>query len=42
MPTDDDLNIDEFTSANEIGKFDFTVSVKDIEVGSEAAAENLK
>ena len=42
MPTDDDLNIDEFTSADEIGKFDFTVSVKDIEVGSEAAAENLK
>jgi len=24
------------------GKFDFTVGVKDIEVGSEAAAENLK
>jgi len=41
-PTDEDLTIEAFEPAGESGKFDFTVSVKDIEVGSEAAAENLK
>jgi len=30
------------SSGGRHGKFDFTVSVKDVEVGSEATAENLK
>jgi len=41
-PTDEDLSIEAFEPAAMDGKFDFTVSVKDVEVGSEAAAENLK
>jgi len=41
-PTDGDLKVDTFEPATESGKFDFTVSVKDVEIGSEAAADNLK
>ena len=41
-PTDEDLIIEEFKPSNESGKFDFTVRVKDVEIGSEALAENLK
>jgi len=41
-PTDEDLEIEAFVPAAESGKFDFTVSVKDVEVSSEAAAANLK
>jgi len=41
-PTDEDLSVETFEPAAESGKFDFTVSVKDVEVGSEAAKENLK
>jgi len=41
-PTDEDLSFEKFTPSTESGKFEFTVSVKDIEVGSEATKENLK
>jgi len=41
-PTDEDLSVETFEPAAESGKFDFTVSVKDIEIGSEAVKENLK
>ena len=39
---DEDLKIEEFKPSAESGKFDLTVSVKDVTVGSEAAEENLK
>lgn len=41
-PTDGDLKIDDFKPISESRKFDFTVSLKDVEVGSDAAADNLK
>jgi len=41
-PTDDDLEIEEFVPSTAAGKFDFTVSVEDVEIGSEASKENLK
>jgi len=41
-PTDADLSVESFEPTAESGKFDFTVSVKDVEVGSEAAKKNLK
>ncbi len=41
-PTDGDLQIDNFEPATEPEKFDFTVSVKKIKVGSDATADNLK
>lgn len=41
-PTDEDLTIEEFMPTAENGKFDFMVSVKDVEIGSEAQAKNLK
>ena len=40
--TDEDLKVEEFKPSSESGKFDFTVSVKDVTVGSEAVEENLK
>ena len=40
--TDDDLKVEEFKPSSESGKFEFTVSVKDVTVGSEAVEENLK
>ncbi len=39
---EEDLTVEMFEPAAEAGKFDFTVSVKDVEVGSAAAKENLK
>ena len=39
---DEDLKVEEFKPSSESGKFEFTVSVKDVAVGSEAAEENLK
>lgn len=41
-PTNGTLRIDDFRPTAESGKFDFTVSVKDIDIGSDAATENLK
>ena len=41
-PEDTDLSIEEFRQTAEYGKFDFTVNVKDVEIGSSALAENLK
>ena len=41
-PVDEDLAIEEFKPTDEAGGFDFTVRVKDIEIGSGALAENLK
>lgn len=41
-PVDEDLAIEEFRPTAEAGRFDFTVCVKDVEIGSEALAENLK
>ena len=41
-PTDDDLRIEEFKPSTEGGAFDFTVSIRDVEVGPLARAENLK
>jgi len=41
-PTDEDLSVETFAPSAESGKFDFTVLVKDVEVGAEAAKENLK
>jgi len=42
-PTDEDLKVETFEpKAGTTGKFDFTVSVKDVEVGPKAAKENLK
>lgn len=40
--TDDDLKVEEFKPSSEAGKFDFTVSVKGVTVGSEAVGENLE
>jgi len=40
--TDADLSVDTFEPSSEPGKFELTVSVKDVVVGSEAAKENLK
>ena len=42
VPEDSDLNIEEFKPAAAEGAFDFTVSVKDVTVGSEATDVNLK
>jgi len=41
-PSDEDLDIEDFQPSAIFGKFDFTVSIKDVTVGSDAAAENLK
>jgi len=41
-PTAGDLQVDTFEPAIESGKFDFAVSVKDIQIGSGAAVDNLK
>lgn len=38
----DDLKVEEFKPSSEPGKFDFTVSIKDVKVGSDAVEENLK
>ena len=40
--TDEDLKIEEFKPSMDAGTFDFTVSIKDVEVGPLAMAENLK
>ena len=40
--TDEDLMIEEFKPSMEAGTFDFTVSIRDVEVGPLAMAENLK
>ena len=42
VPTDEDLTIEEFKPTAAAGAFEFTVSVKDVTIGSDAAAENLK
>ena len=42
VPVDSDLKIEEFKPASAEGAFDFTVSVKDVAVGSEATDANLK
>ena len=42
VPTDGDLAVEAFEPTAETGTFEFTVSVKDVEVGSETAKENLK
>ena len=39
---DEDLRVEEFKPSVESGKFDLTVSVKDVTVGSDAVEENLK
>ena len=39
---DEDLKIEEFKPSTDVGMFDFTVSIKDVEVGPFALAENLK
>jgi len=41
-PTDSDLTVKAFTPTGEAGKFDFTMSVGTIQVGSAATKENLK
>ena len=42
VPVDSDLKIEEFKPASAEGAFDFTVSVKDVAVGSGATDANLK
>jgi len=42
LPKDEDIRVEEFGPAKEDGKFDFTVDVKDVEIGSAAVKENLK
>ena len=42
VPADGDLAVEAFEPTAKTGTFEFTVSVKDVEVGSEAAKENLK
>lgn len=42
LPTDEDLTVEKFEPASEAGKFDFTVSVDGVNVGSDAQKENLK
>jgi len=41
-PTDDDVSVESFEPTAEAGKFDFTVSIKNIEIGIDALKENLK
>ena len=42
VPVDSDLKIEEFKPASAEGAFDFTVSVKDVTIGSGATDANLK
>ena len=41
-PSDGDLKVEKFEPSAESGKYEFTISVKDIEVGSDAAEAQLK
>lgn len=41
-PQEDDVVIESFAPTSSQGLFDFTVSVKDVEIGSAASVENLK